>query len=229
VRAALAVFGLYICSVGIAAWMARPNGEIAEMSFIILLSLGTPTGMVATGILALFILAADLAGELQKQAQYDYLSNLLNPRGFEKRLAAQRIAANEGGFIIATDLDRFKSINDRLGHATGDEVIRRFARHLQDAAGPHDLVGRMGGEEFSLFIASSDGKDVIERVERLRTSVSDLYPDIGLAMPLTASFGIARLKPEESFQQAYARADAALYASKNAGRNTTVADLDEAA
>lgn len=229
VRAALAFFGLYILSVGIAAFMARPNGEIAEASFIILLSLGTPTGMMATGILTLFILAADLAGELQKQAQYDYLSNLLNRRGFEERLAAQRMAGDESGFIVATDLDRFKSINDRLGHATGDEVIRRFARHLLDAAGPGDLVGRMGGEEFALFIASSDGRSVLERIERLRVSVPSIYPDIGLAASLTASFGVVRLKPEESFHQAYARADVALYASKNAGRNTTVADLGEAA
>ncbi|MDR6102288.1 diguanylate cyclase (GGDEF)-like protein [Agrobacterium larrymoorei] len=139
------------------------------------------------------------------------------------------MAVKEVGFIVATDLDRFKSINDSLGHATGDEVIRRFARHLQDAAGPRDLVGRMGGEEFAFFIASSDGRNVLERVERLRTSVPALYPDIGLKAPVTASFGVVRLKPEESFQQAYARADAALYASKNAGRNTTVADLGEAA
>jgi len=229
IRIALALFGFYILSVGIAAWMARPGGEINEASFIILLSLGTPTGMMATGILTLFILAADLAAELQKQAQYDYLSTLLNRRGFEERLAAQRVAAKEAGFIVATDLDRFKSINDSLGHATGDEVIRRFARHLQDAAGPRDLVGRMGGEEFAFFIASSDGRDVLERVERLRTSVPALYPDIGLKAPVTASFGVVRLKPEESFQQAYAHADAALYASKNAGRNTTVADLGEAA
>jgi diguanylate cyclase (GGDEF)-like protein len=229
VRLALAFFGLYILSVGIAAWMARPDGEIAEASFIIVLSLGTPTGMMATGILTLFILAADLAGELQKQAQYDYLSDLLNRRGFEERLASQRLASNETGFIVATDLDRFKSINDRLGHAAVDEVIRRFARHLQDAAGNHDLTGRMGGEEFALFIASGDGREALERVERLRMGVSSLYPDIDVENPVTASFGVVRLKPEESFHQAYARADAALYASKDAGRNTTVADLDEAA
>ncbi len=87
----------------------------------------------------------------------------------------------------------------------------------------------MGGEEFALFIASSDGREALERVERLRMGVSSLYPDIDVEAPVTASFGVVRLKPEESFHQAYARADAALYASKVAGRNTTVADLDEAA
>lgn len=229
VRIALTFFGLYILSVGIAAWMARPNGEIAEASFVILLSLGTPTGMMATGILTLFILAADLAGELQKQAQYDYLSKLLNRRGFEELLAARRTVSKGAGFIVATDLDRFKSVNDRLGYSVGDEVIRRFACHLQDTAGPDDLVGRMGGEEFALFIASSDGRDVLERVERLRIGVPALYPDIDLETPVTASFGVVRLKTGESLQQAYGGADTALYASKDAGRNNTVADLGEAA
>lgn len=229
VRMAVAFFGFYVLGVGVAAFMARPDGEITEATFIIVLSLGTPTGMIATGILTLFILAGDLAAELQKQASYDYLSDLLNRRGFEERFAALRADTTSSGFVIAADIDRFKSINDKLGHATGDEVIRRFARHLQQSVRLQELVGRMGGEEFALFIASGDGQDVLNRIEDLRKKTPDLFSDIDLEIPVTASFGVVRLKPAETFQEAYARADAALYRSKQAGRNTTVANIEEAA
>ncbi|RFC63755.1 GGDEF domain-containing protein [Fulvimarina endophytica] len=229
IRAALSLYGLYVLSVGVAGWLARPGGTISEDAFVILLSLGTPTGMIATGVLTLFILAADLAGDLRKQAQYDYLTGLLNRRGFEEELAVKYAATNKAGFIVATDLDRFKSVNDRFGHATGDEVIRRFAEHIRSYLGPDDLAGRMGGEEFAIFLASRDGRETLSRIETLRNEVPGRFTDIDMPDPITASFGIVRLKPEETFQQAYARADESLYRSKRAGRNRTFADMGEAA
>ena len=225
----LSLYGLYILSVGIAAWMARPGGEIAEASFILVLSIGTPTGMIGTGILTLFIVAADLAGELQRRAQHDYLSGVLNRRGFEETIEEKRAGSNEGGFLVSADLDRFKAINDKCGHAVGDEVIRRFARHLDSGASPGDLVGRMGGEEFALFLSCASGLEAWQRVEKLRDKVPALYADLALPMPVTASFGLVRFKPAETFAQAYARADEALYSSKLAGRNKTVSRLEDAA
>ncbi len=228
-RCGLSFYGLYILSVGLAAWLARPGGEIAEASFVVVLSLGTPTGMIGTGILTLFVVASDLAGELRRQAQYDYLSGVLNRRGFEEEIDARRSETSGGGFVAAVDLDRFKTINDRCGHAVGDEVIRRLARHLDEGTTSGDLVGRMGGEEFAVFLRSASGADALQRVEKLRDGIPALYADLALPMPVTASFGLVRFGSAETFGQAYARADEALYASKLAGRNRTVSRLDEAA
>ncbi|MFN6986560.1 MAG: GGDEF domain-containing protein, partial [Rhizobium oryzihabitans] len=128
VRWAMTVFGIYITSVAVAAWLARSGGEISDAAFIIVLSIGTPTGMIASGILTLLIVSADLAGELQRQARYDFLTGLFNRRGFEEGVMARTARPRgERGIVVVTDLDRFKAINDRFGHATGDEVIRRFA------------------------------------------------------------------------------------------------------
>lgn len=228
-RWVLSVYGFYILGVGIAAWLARPGGEIAEASFSFVLSLGTPTGMIGTGILTLFVVVADLASELQKRAECDYLSGVFNRRGFEDKIGERRAAAGEGGFMVSADLDRFKAINDRCGHMVGDEVIRRFARHLDEGTEPGDLVGRMGGEEFAVFLSCASAAEALQRVETLRDRLPSLYADLALPMAVTASFGLVRFEPGETFAQAYARADEALYASKLAGRNKTVSRLDEAA
>ncbi|WP_019995815.1 GGDEF domain-containing protein [Aureimonas ureilytica] len=228
-RWVLTLYGLYILSVGIAAFLARPGGEIGEAAFIFVLSLGTPTGMIGTGILTLFVVVADLAGELQRRAECDYLSGVLNRRGFEEKIGERRADAGEGGFMVSADLDRFKAINDRCGHMVGDEVIRRFARHLDEGAKPGDLVGRMGGEEFAVFLSCASAAEALQRVEALRDRLPSLYADLALPMPVTASFGLVRFEPSETFAQAYARADEALYASKLAGRNKTVSRLDAAA
>ncbi|MDT9115663.1 GGDEF domain-containing protein, partial [Escherichia coli] len=70
-----------------------------------------------------------------------------------------------------TDLDRFKAINDRFGHATGDEVIRRFADHIRGFVGADDMAGRMGGEEFALFMARPDIAEATALVEKIRQGV----------------------------------------------------------
>lgn len=87
----------------------------------------------------------------------------------------------------------------------GFKVISRFARHLQDLASPDDLVDRMGAKELVLFMASSDGRNMLERVERLRVGLSALYPDVDPETPVTASFEVVRFEPDESFRQAYER------------------------
>lgn len=226
VRWAMAVFGIYIMSVAVAAWLARSGGEISDAAFIIVLSIGTPTGMIASGILTLLIVSADLAGELQRQARYDFLTGLFNRRGFEEGVVARTARPrNERGVVVVTDLDRFKAINDRFGHATGDEVIRRFADHIRGFVGADDMAGRMGGEEFALFIARPDIAEATALVEKIREGVPALFLDFPADVPVTASFGLTSIRPRESFSSAYARADAALYRSKNSGRNRTVADI----
>ena len=101
----------------------------------------------------------------------------------------------------------------------GDEVLRRFAGYLNANLGSGEIAARTGGEEFVALMPGTDARTAIARVEAIRESVPAAFEDITRIGNVTASFGIALARPGESFQATLARADAALYASKHAGRD----------
>lgn len=223
----LALFGLCILSVGLTAWLARPGGILSNQAFIIALSIVTPTGMIGGGILTLLIVSADLAAELRHQARTDALTGLLNRRGFEEQAEVLLTGASRQqplGVVIA-DLDHFKSINDRLGHAVGDDVLRRFALHLREELGTQGLAGRLGGEEFVLLLPGLNAEAAFCLVDAMRAGVPARFTSSHPALDqVSASFGIALLQPGDSWSAALARADAALYRAKHAGRNRVLLD-----
>ncbi len=224
----LAAYGTYVGCVGAAAWLARPGGEIADRTFIVVLSIGTPTGMIGSGILTLLIVAADLARGLRNQARTDALTGLLNRRGLddEAKLALRGAeATRSSAVVVAADLDHFKSINDRFGHAAGDQVLKRFAKLLRSMVRAEDVVGRTGGEEFVIVLLNTAPDDALRRIESIRASVPDALDTVPGVERVTASFGIATVQPGQAFDGALARADAALYESKRNGRDrVTVAE-----
>ncbi|WP_353540826.1 GGDEF domain-containing protein [Deinococcus xinjiangensis] len=120
--------------------------------------------------------------------------------------------------ILVTDIDHFKQVNDQHGHATGDDVLRSFAKRLRrNVGGSGGIVGRWGGEEFLVILPSMARPDAFAMAERLRHEVS-VAPVAGI--PITASFGLASLRrSEDNIDQLFARADERLYEAKNAGRN----------
>ena len=221
VRWLLSLYVVYIASVGVFALLARSGGEVDNPVFIMVLSIGTPTGMIGTGILTLLIVAADLARELRYQARRDPLTGLLNRRGLEEDVTTMLLRDRSAAplAVVVADLDLFKSINDKLGHAMGDEVLRRFAGYLNANLGSGEIAARTGGEEFVALMPATDARTAIARVEAIRESVPAAFEDITRIGNVTASFGIALARPGESFQATLARADAALYASKHAGRD----------
>jgi diguanylate cyclase (GGDEF)-like protein len=216
VRWLLALYGSYVFAVAIVAWLARPGGEISGPLFIVFLSIGTPTGMIGTGILTMLIVAADLARDLKQQAMRDPLTGLYNRRGLEEQLQA-----SAGAYaVVAADLDHFKAINDRLGHAAGDEVIAGFARHLAQNLRKTDVAARIGGEEFVLVLPQTTQEEASAMVERIRLGVpAALAPAVDVTTGVTASFGLTLRRGNEAFATTLARADAALNRSKDAGRN----------
>jgi hypothetical protein len=108
----LGLYGVYAASVGFAAWLARPGGEISNRAFIAVLSIGTPTGMIGTGILTLLIVSADLARGLRNQARTDALTGLLNRRGIEEgaQVLLKRNSSARPLMVVIADLDHFKAI-----------------------------------------------------------------------------------------------------------------------
>jgi diguanylate cyclase (GGDEF)-like protein len=132
-------------------------------------------------------------------------------------------AARRHGLPLAAlmlDIDHFKQVNDTYGHATGDQVIRAVAQRLAALIRPEDLLGRYGGEEFALFVREDAG-GAAALAERLRAALAaDPVPTDDGPLPVTTSVGVAVLqRSDTAVDSVLARADAALYRAKHAGRN----------
>ena len=124
----------------------------------------------------------------------------------------------EGALFV--DLDGFKRVNDAFGHDAGDRLLRQVAERLREVMRSGDIAARWGGDEFALFTADGGIEGAIRLAERIQTRLSDCYLHEGSQVSLSASIGIAMYTNDgESVQGLIARADAAMYASKQAGGN----------
>lgn len=163
--------------------------------------------------------------ELVRLATSDPLSGCLNRRAFfeaASRLQERLRHTTRSYACVMTDIDHFKSFNDRHGHQIGDEVIKAVARLLQDGVRTGDLVCRYGGEEFCILIPDCDASMAMEAAERLRATIeAQAGPSIAASVPLVvqASFGIAVARADQPLEETINGADQALYASKRGGRN----------
>jgi diguanylate cyclase (GGDEF)-like protein len=161
---------------------------------------------------------------LQVMATTDPLTGVLNRRRLME-IATQvlDIARRErrSVAVIVVDLDHFKQVNDRLGHAAGDDVLASFARVLREQTRREDVIGRIGGEEFAIVLPRASlqtARDVAERI-RMGLHNTDVSVD-GNVIPVTVSLGVAALRPgDESPDDLLKRADQALYAAKRRGRD----------
>ncbi len=165
--------------------------------------------------------------ELSRLSVTDQLTGALNRRGFFERAAAAIAQARRTGLpaaLIMFDIDHFKAVNDGHGHAAGDAVLRGVVQELSGALRTGDLLGRLGGEEFAVFLPNSTATAAFATAERLRLQVQTgvEHPE-GAASQITLSGGIAvvpvGLEPEAALVRALKVADDALYAAKETGRN----------
>ncbi len=159
-------------------------------------------------------------------AARDALSNLFVRRYFDGRLDAEISRASRHGHelsVAAFDLDHFKAINDSLGHAAGDEVIRTFGRFLQRSLREQDLSARRGGEEFAAYFPETGAAAALAVCERIRKRVEESPVSWeSSAIPITVSIGVAAFRHGDTPAAILERADAALYAAKDAGRNRAI-------
>jgi diguanylate cyclase (GGDEF)-like protein len=156
------------------------------------------------------------AEEFHKLATLDPLTGLYNRRLAEQRLEGEVSRSQRYGHpltILAFDLNGFKQINDRYGHAAGDLVLREFAQRLNSAIRVSDLAVRMGGDEFLVLLPECMPQQVQSLLERLRGIEVDCR---GQRIPVTYSAGWAGYEPGETAEQMLERADQALYADKRA-------------
>ncbi len=166
-----------------------------------------------------------LGRELQHQARTDDLTGVANRRSVLQRLGQEheRVQRHHGLHccVLALDLDHFKAVNDRWGHATGDAVLVHVAYLMQQAVRGLDIVGRTGGEEFVVLLPDTRLDEAQHLGERLREQlVQSPLARGGHTIVVTVSLGLSELSPEDtSAEAALLRADQALYEAKAAGRN----------
>jgi diguanylate cyclase (GGDEF)-like protein len=160
--------------------------------------------------------------ETQLQASTDGLTGLVNRRSLENRVRHLRSEGTAYALVMA-DLDHFKALNDAYGHETGDRALRIFSEVLRGALRADDLACRYGGEEFAIVLPGVDVHQAVEAVQRIREALDD-ETGRGDTPTFTASFGIACSEDAEGFDDLVHRADAALFAAKDAGRNRICLD-----
>jgi two-component system cell cycle response regulator len=162
--------------------------------------------------------------QLQHQATHDSLTGLWNRAMVHTQLELELGRAARSGeplALIVADLDRFKQVNDRHGHAAGDDVLREAARRMKSVLREHDGLGRWGGEEFVILLPRTTRADALLIAERVRAAVADGPIVAGdLSLPITLSLGVATTaEVPGGVDPLLAAADAALYRAKAAGRN----------
>lgn len=161
--------------------------------------------------------------ELEQLATTDPLTSLYNRRKFNELLAYevernQRYHADLS--LIMCDIDHFKKINDKFGHAAGDTALKIFSDKVTENIRDVDIFARWGGEEFMILMPNSNINSARSVAEKLRKTIEDT--DTKTVASLTASFGVTHCKDDDTTESFVKRVDEALYKAKQQGRNTVV-------
>ncbi len=201
-------------------WFALILGKIAAINLI-----GT---QMRKALAASNARLAQALTQVRELSERDELTGLQNRRSILTLLTEERARFARGGpaFAVAImDIDHFKRVNDRHGHATGDEVLRRFAKIASGILRSTDRIARFGGEEFLLLLPNTpDARLAGLAAERFRCAVeAHPWADVSADLAVTCSIGLTISRAGEEAAEMLERADAALYRAKSAGRNTVCA------
>jgi diguanylate cyclase (GGDEF)-like protein/PAS domain S-box-containing protein len=159
---------------------------------------------------------------LEFNSLHDALTGLSNRQSFRDRLhqtLSRKQTGDPPAAVLFVDLDRFKAVNDSLGHAVGDKLLRAVAKRIELSLRPGDLVARFGGDEFTILLEQvADVSDAIEVAKRLLQNLTNLYELEGHSFVMTASIGIALASEDAQAEDALRHADVAMYRAKAHGR-----------
>lgn len=163
----------------------------------------------------------EFKSKIKKDSETDALTNLLNRSGLENRVKNIFEDDNENGILIIFDLDNFKLVNDDLGHPVGDEVLKIFSRCLEECFRKNDIISRIGGDEFIVFI--NNNIEINNLTNKLNYLLNNIRKELKLyyeKYKLSTSIGVAYRSDEfNTYDKLYKKADKALYEAKRLGKN----------
>jgi diguanylate cyclase (GGDEF)-like protein len=224
---------LFLLRTPIAAMLPwSPTDQVFESVWLTVLSFEALLFTIAIAFILLAMAKERTEYRHKTAAMIDPLTGIANRRSFlhEGNELMKRHAANPcAAAVLLLDLDHFKSINDRFGHAIGDRVLQVFAETAQANVRPCDLVGRLGGEEFAAVLYNAGREKAISLAERIRSSFADAATEVD-GRPVAATVSIGVVVNEEApldLADLLGQADQALYCAKERGRNRVeLASLD---
>jgi diguanylate cyclase (GGDEF)-like protein len=208
-----------------------PTGALLQGNWLLgLLLVEPPLVLIAGAFLAVHMARERSEHVLRQQAETDELTGLLNRRAFfarSKAVIGSERQADRPVVLLLFDLDHFKAVNDRFGHAAGDRTLRLFAEIGAQAVRSTDLFGRIGGEEFAALLPGCDAATAESIAERIRLDLSaKAILHEGSRVITTVSVGVASMSGKTAdLDTLMAHADAALYESKRAGRDRVSGSL----
>ncbi|WP_229447134.1 GGDEF domain-containing protein [Nitratireductor sp. B36] len=219
---AFSFWSLIALSADLFNYMAGASAENALISMRLGVSLITLAPLMLASAMAK---QKDLIAQLSHLARHDPLSCLLNRRAFgeeAQKLARYCAKQSHPYSALMLDIDHFKSINDRFGHATGDQVISIAAEKISSCLRSADIIGRVGGEEFAILLPKCTREQALEIAERIRRAFAQaqVTPDNRAPISVTVSVGLAASHDGSADVEALMEeADKALYRAKHLGRN----------
>jgi diguanylate cyclase (GGDEF)-like protein len=219
-------YSLALVAITLSLGLLRLGGEVAlgqNRSEFLAFARDEMRLVAMAGLLYALAIVKDQLADAHRQvlqmhtlARTDPLTGLPNRLALSERLEEEAHRAH-GLYVVLLDLDHFKQINDRYGHAVGDAVLREVGRRLRSSLRKGDLLGRWGGEEFMILMRGENQHDVLAAVERLREDIAFWpFEQVGA---VSASFGVAEGHLGDSIHSLVERADKALYQAKHLGRN----------
>jgi diguanylate cyclase (GGDEF)-like protein len=189
---------------------------------LLYLAIGTVVLPVLT-MGAVMMVHERMLAQAEDMANRDYLTSAWNRRALfrfaERELQRERRTGRPLS-LLALDVDHFKRINDTHGHAQGDRVLIDLVQQAEAMIRRFDIFARLGGEEFAVLLPEADAEAALHAAHRLCQALRRSLPNEHGVIAYTVSVGVATLKEDESFSGLLGRADAALYAAKQAGRDT---------
>ncbi|PJI55941.1 GGDEF domain-containing protein [Methylobacterium radiotolerans] len=220
--AACIVNAIVHCAIDYVGLLPYPLGAALIVGFATTVSITFVVSLIFTLVIGEAIRALAIQRDaFEHLSSIDVLSGVFNRRAFFERFEGTA----EAGQMVLIDIDRFKAINDTYGHLVGDEVIRGVGQILRTVfAGVPAVIGRIGGEEFAVFIPETDSVQA-DSAEIARVSVAAMIVE-GIERPITISLGVAASKPPRSTIEVYSAADRALYLAKAGGRNRVVYEAE---